>query len=86
MKDLLLISFSLNMTDDLFTSESLVTTYILFNDSKRNAIKAFIDTDATKYAFIDEITVHIIYENFEISSISFLKLKLIKDFDEHLIK
>ena len=74
------------MTDDSFISESLVTLYILFNDNKRNTIKAFIDTDIIEYVFIDEITVHIICESFRISFISLLKLKLIKDFNKYLIK
>ena len=74
------------MTNDSFISESLITPCILFNDNKRNAIKAFIDTDATEYAFIDETTVHIICKNLEINLISLSKLKLIKDFDKHLTK
>ena len=86
IKDLLLILFSLNMTDNLFVSKSLITPCILFIDNKRNVIKTFIDTNTTKYAFIDKITVHIICENLEISFISLSKLKLIKDFDRYLMK
>ena len=74
------------MTADFFTSESLITSYTLFNNIKRNTVKALIDTDATEYAFIDETTVHIICENLEISSVSLSKLKLIKGFDKHLTK
>ena len=86
MKDLLLISFSLSITDDFFVLESLIISCFLFNNIKRNTVKALIDTEATEYAFINEITVHIICENFEISSVSLSKLKLIKDFDKHLVK
>ena len=85
-EDSLLILFSLNITDDLFVSESLTTPCILFNNYKRNAIKAFVNTEATEYTFINETTVHIICENFEISLISLVKPKSVKDFDEHLTK
>ena len=74
------------MADDSFTSEPLITSCILFNDNKRNAIKALVDTDATEYAFIDETTAHIICENLEISSIPLLKSKLVKGFNRHLVK
>ena len=86
MKGSLLISSSLSIADDSFASETLITSCILFNDNKRNAIKALVDTDATEYAFIDEMTAHIICENLEISPIPLLKLKLVKGFDGHLVK
>ena len=74
------------MADDSFASEPLITSCILFNDNKRNAIKALVDTDATEYAFIDEMTAHIICENLEISPIPLSKSKPVKGFDGHLAK
>ena len=86
MRGLLLISSSLSLADDSFASEPLVTPCTLFNNNKRNTVKALVDTDATEYAFIDEMTAHIICENLEISLIPLLKLKPVKGFDEHLAK
>ena len=86
MRDLLLISSSSSLTDDSFASEPLVTPCTLFNNNKRNTVKALIDTDATEYAFINEITAHIICKNLEISLISLLKPKSVKSFDEYLAK
>ena len=81
-----MISSSLSLTDDSFASEPLVTPCTLFNNNKRNTVKALVDTDATEYTFIDEMTVHIICENLEISLIPLLKPKPVKGFDEHLTK
>ena len=86
IEDSLLISSSLNMTDNSFTSESLIISYVLFNNIKRNTVKAFVNTKVTEYTFINKTTAYIICENLEISFISFSKLKLIKDFNKHLIK
>ena len=86
MRGSLLILSSLSLTDDSFASEPLITPCTLFNNNKRNTVKALIDTDATKYTFINEITAHIICENLEINLISLLKLKSVKGFNEHLTK
>ena len=86
MEGPLLISSSSSMADDPFAPEPLVTPYTLFNNTKRNTIKALIDTDATGYAFIDETTTHIICENLGINPIPLLRPKPIKGFDEHLAK
>ena len=82
----LLISSSLSLIYDSFASESLVTPCTLFNNNKRNTVKALINTDATEYTFIDETTTHIICESLKISFISLLKSKSVKDFDEYLAK
>ena len=81
-----MISSSSSLADDPFAPEPLVTPCTLFNNNKRNTVKALVDTDATEYAFINEMTAHIICENLEISLISLLKSKSVKDFDEHLTK
>ena len=82
----LLILSSSSLADDSFASEPLVIPCILFNNNKRNTVKALVDTGATEYAFINETTAHIICENLEISLIPLLKLKPVKGFDEHLAK
>ena len=81
-----MISSSSSLVDDSFASEPLVTPCTLFNNNKRNTVKALIDTDATEYAFIDETTAHIICENLEISLIPLSKPKPVKGFDRHLAK
>ena len=74
------------MADDPFAPEPLVTPCTLFNNTKRNTVKALVDTGATGYAFIDEITAHIICENLGINPIPLLRPKPIKGFDGHLAK
>ena len=59
VRDLLLISSSSSLTDDSFVSESLITPCTLFNNNKRNTVKALVNTDATEYTFINEITAHV---------------------------
>ena len=86
MRGSLLISSSSSLADDSFASESLVTPCTLFNNNKRNTVKALVDTGATEYAFIDEMTAHIICEDLGISLIPLLKPKPVKGFDEHLAK
>ena len=86
VRGLLLISSSSSLADDSFASESLITPCTLFNNNKRNTVKALIDTGATEYTFIDEMTAYIICEDLEISLIPLLKSKSVKGFDEHLIK
>ena len=81
-----MISSSSSLADDSFASEPLVTPCTLFNNNKRNTVKALVDTGATEYAFIDETTAHIICENLGISPIPLLKPKPVKGFDEHLAK
>ena len=72
------------MADDLFAPEPLVTPCTLFNNTKRNTVKALVDTGATGYAFIDKTTAHIICENLGINPIPLLRPKPIKGFDGHL--
>ena len=82
-----MISSSSSLTDDSFAPEPLVTPCTLFNNNKRNTVKALVDTGATEYAFIDEMTAHIICENLKISLIPLSKPKPVKGFnDEHLAK
>ena len=54
-----MISSSLSLADDSFASEPLVTPCTLFNNNKRNTVKALVNTDATEYTFIDKITAHV---------------------------
>ena len=82
----LLISSSSSLADDPFAPEPLVTPCTLFNNNKRNTVKALVDTGATGYAFIDEMTAHIICENLGISPIPLSKPKPVKGFDGHLAK
>ncbi|SLM39138.1 hypothetical protein LPUS_09608 [Lasallia pustulata] len=74
------------MADDPFAPEPLTTPCILFNNSKRNAIKALVNTGATGYAFINKTTAHIICKNLGISPIPLSRPKPVKGFDGHLAK
>ena len=74
------------MADDPFAPEPLVSPCTLSNNTKRNTIKALIDTGATGYTFIDETTTHFICENLGINPVPLLRPKPIKGFDGHLAK
>jgi len=45
-----------------------------------------IDIEATDYSFIDELIVQNIYDHLQIEFLSLIKLKSIREFDDHYAK
>ncbi len=85
MKDVL-ISLTTSMLNDSFTSESLTTECILSSNEISYSLKSLVNTGAVNYSFINEVIAQIIYNQLQIKSLTLIKAKLIKEFDDHYVK
>ncbi len=85
MKDVL-ISLTASMSDDSFTSESLIIECILFSNEISYSLKSLINTETADYSFINEVTAQVIYNQLQIESLALIKTKLIREFDDHYVK
>jgi len=85
MKDVL-ISSMISMSDDSFASESLTTECVLSNNEISYSLKSLIDTEAADYSFIDEVIVQIICDQLQIKSLTLIKARSIREFDDHYAK
>ncbi len=72
--------------NDLFTSKSLTTECVLSSNEISYSLKSLIDTEAADYSFIDELIAQNVYDHLQIESLSLIKLKLIREFDDHYAK
>ncbi len=59
MKDVL-ISSMINMSNDSFASESLITEYVLSSNEISYSLKSLIDIEAADYSFINEVIAQIV--------------------------
>ncbi len=59
MKDVL-ISSTMSMSNDSFTSESLTTKCVLSSNEINYLLKSLIDIKAADYSFIDEVIAQIV--------------------------
>ncbi len=85
MKDVL-ISSMMSMSDDSFASESLITECILSSNEISYSLKSLIDIEAADYSFIDEVIAQIVYDQLQIESLTLIKAKSIREFDDHYAK
>ncbi len=85
MKDVL-ISSTTSSLNDLFASKSLTTECVLSSNEISYSLKSLIDTEAADYSFIDELIVQNVYDHLQIESLSLIKLKSIREFDDHYAK
>jgi len=85
MKDVL-ISSTMSSSDDLFALKSLTTECVLSNNEINYSLKSLIDTEAADYSFIDELIAQNVYDHLQIESLSLIKLKSIREFDDHYAK
>ena len=76
----------MSMSDDSFASESLTTECILSSNEISYSLKSLIDIEAANYSFIDEVIAQIVCDHFQIKSLSLIKLKSIRKFDDHYAK
>ena len=83
MKDVL-ISSTTSSSNDLFASKSLTTECVL--SSNEISYKSLIDTEAADYSFIDELIAQNVCDHLQIESLSLIKLKSIRKFDDHYAK
>jgi len=85
MKDVL-ISSTMSMSDDFFASESLTTKCVLSSNEISYSLKSLIDIEAADYSFIDEVIAQIVYNQLQIKSLTLIKAKTIREFDDHYAK
>jgi len=85
MKDVL-ISSTMSSLNDLFASKSLTTECILFSNEISYSLKSLIDTEAANYSFIDKLIAQNVCDHLQIESLSLIKLKSIRKFDDHYAK
>jgi len=85
MKDVL-ISSTMSSSNDLFVLKSLTIECVLSNNEISYSLKSLIDTEAADYSFIDELIAQNVCDHLQIKSLSLIKLKSIRKFDDHYAK
>jgi len=76
----------MSMSDDSFASESLTTECILSSNEISYSLKSLIDIEAADYSFIDEVIAQIIYDQLQNKSLTLIKAKSIREFNDHYVK
>ncbi len=82
----MLISSTMSMSDDSFASESLTTECVLSSNEISYSLKSLIDIEAADYLFIDEVIAQIVCDQLQIKSLTLIKAKSIREFDNHYAK
>jgi len=85
MKDVL-ISSTTSMSDDFFASESLTIECVLSSNEISYSLKLLIDIEAADYSFINEVITQIVCDQLQIKSLTLIKVKLIREFNDHYVK
>jgi len=85
MKDVL-ISSTMSSSNDFFASKSLTIECVLSSNEISYSLKSLIDIEAADYSFIDELIAQNVYDHLKIESLSLIKLKSIRKFDDHYAK
>ena len=76
----------MSMSDDSFASESLTTECVLSSNEISYSLRSLIDTEAANYSFIDEVIVQIVCDQLQIKSLTLIKAKSIREFNNHYAK
>jgi len=85
MKDVL-ISSTINSLNDLFASKSLTIECVLSSNEISYSLKSLIDIKAADYSFIDKLIAQNVCDYLQIESLSLIKLKSIREFNDHYAK
>ncbi len=85
MKDVL-ISSTTSSLNDFFASKSLTIECVLSSNEINYSLKSLINTEAADYSFIDELIAQNVCDHLQIESLSLIKLKSIRKFDDHYVK
>jgi len=85
MKDVL-ISSTMSSSDDFFALKSLTIECVLSSNEISYSLKSLIDTEAADYLFIDELIVQNVCNHLQIESLSLIKLKSIRRFNDYYAK
>ncbi len=81
-----LISSTMSSSNDFFASKSLTTECVLSSNEINYSLKSLIDIEAADYSFIDELITQNVCDYLQIESLSLIKLKSIRKFDDHYAK
>ncbi len=81
-----LISSTMSSLNDFFALKSLTIKCVLSSNEISYSLKLLIDTEAADYSFIDELIAQNVYDHLQIESLSLIKLKSIRKFDDHYAK
>ncbi len=76
----------MSMSDDSFASESLTIECVLSSNEINYSLKSLIDIEAADYLFIDEVIAQIVCDQLQIESLTLIKVKSIREFDNHYAK
>ncbi len=76
----------MSSSDDFFALKSLTIECVLSSNEISYSLKSLIDTEAADYLFIDELIAQNVCDHLQIESLSLIKLKSIREFDDHYAK
>ncbi len=76
----------MSSSDDFFALKSLTIECILSSNEISYSLKSLIDTEAVDYLFIDELIAQNVCDYLQIESLSLIKLKSIRRFNDHYAK
>ncbi len=85
MKDVL-ISSTINSLNDFFALKSLTIKCVLSSNEIDYSLKSLIDIKAADYSFINELIAQNVCDHLQIESLSLIKLKSIRKFNDHYAK
>ncbi len=85
MKDVL-ISLTMSSSNDFFVLKSLTTECVLSSNEISYSLKSLIDTEVADYSFIDELITQNVCDHLQIKSLSLIKFKSIREFNDHYAK
>ncbi len=85
IKDVL-ISLTMSSSNDFFASKSLTIECVLSSNKISYSLQSLIDIEAADYSFIDELIAQNVCDHLQIKSLSLIKLKSIRKFDDHYAK
>ena len=76
----------MSMSNDSFASKSLTTECVLSSNEISYSLKSLIDIEAADYSFIDEVITQIVCDQLQIKSLTLIKAKSIREFNDHYAK
>ncbi len=76
----------MSMSNDSFASESLITECVLSSNEISYSLKSLIDIEAADYSFINEVIAQIVCDQLQIESLTLIKVKSIREFDDQYAK
>ncbi len=76
----------MSMSDDSFASESLIIKYVLSSNEINYSLKSLIDIEAAEYSFINKVIAQIVYDQLQIKSLTLIKAKSIREFNDYYAK